>query len=132
MDLIEVELARVVLQEKGDSQYIHLRDRSNGRTFTIVIGWNEAAEINRKLCDQQTQRPLTHDLIGRILATVGWRLARVIVNELRDNTFFAVLVLVDPDGVEKTVDCRPSDAIALAVQFKAALFVAKEILDQVS
>jgi bifunctional DNase/RNase len=129
MDLVEVELSRVVLQEKGDNQFIHLRERGNGRTMTIVIGWNEATEINRKLCDQPTQRPLTHDLIGRILATVGWRLARVVVNELRENTFFALLVLVDGDGNERTVDCRPSDAVALAVQFHAQLFVARDVME---
>lgn len=129
MELVEVELSRVVLQEKGDSQFIHLRERGDGRTMTIVIGWNEAAEINRKLCDQPTQRPLTHDLIGRILATLGWRLKHVVVNELRDNTFFAMLVLADGDDNQHTVDCRPSDAVALATQFHAPLFVARDVLD---
>ncbi len=137
MDLIEVELARVVIQQKGEQQYIHLRDRSGGRTFPIVIGFHEVEEINRKLCGIQAPRPLTHDLVGRVLKTLGWRLSRVIITELRDGTFFANLVL-SPGEVatakeaERTVDCRPSDAIALAVQTGARMFVARDVFDTVA
>jgi bifunctional DNase/RNase len=130
-DLIEVELSRVVIHEKGDHQYIHLRERSGQRSFPIVIGFNEAAEINRKLRSVSAPRPMTHDLIGRILDALGWKLRRVIVSELRDSTFYAVLELVQ-DGSEKYVDCRPSDAIALAVQTQAPVFVARKVFDVVA
>lgn len=137
MDLIEVELARVVIQQKGEQQYIHLRDRSGGRTFPIVIGFHEVEEINRKLCGIQAPRPLTHDLVGRVLKTLGWRLSRVIITELRDGTFFANLVLSPAEvatakEAERTVDCRPSDAIALAVQTGARMFVARDVFDTVA
>lgn len=133
MDLVEVELARVVIHQKGDQQFIHLRERNGSRGFPIVIGYHEVEEINRKLCGVQAPRPLTHDLIGRVLSSLGHRLHRVVVNELREGTFFAQLVLVPRDGAESQaqtlVDCRPSDAIALAVQTQAPMYVAKDVFD---
>ena len=130
-ELVRVHLSRVVIQEKGDHQYIHLRDNDSERSFPIVIGFTEAAEINRKLRDIVAPRPMTHDLIGRVLDGVGWDLKRVVINDLRDGTFFAVLVLAREGEDDREVDCRPSDAIALAVQAHAPIFVAKKVLDLV-
>jgi uncharacterized protein len=135
MDLVEVELARVVIHQKGDQQFIHLRERRGSRGFAIVIGFNEVDEINRKLSGVQPARPLTHDLVGRVLSALGHRLHRVVINELRDSTFYAQLVLVPRDApatgteAEKTVDCRPSDAIALAVQTGAQIMVARDVFE---
>jgi hypothetical protein len=135
MELVEVELARVVIHQKGEQQYIHLRERHGKRGFPIVIGYNEVEEINRKLCGVQPPRPLTHDLVGRILGTLGYRLHRVIISEIREATFYATLVLLPRDagtagnGGEKTVDCRPSDAIALAVQTGAPILVARDVFE---
>lgn len=137
MELVEVELARVVIHQKGDQQYIHLRERHGTRGFPIVIGYNEVEEINRKLCGVEPPRPLTHDLVGRILKSLDHRLHRVIISELREGTFYATLILV-PDGEEpstgnqRTVDCRPSDAIALAVQTGAPIHVAREVFEAVA
>lgn len=138
MDLVEVELSRVVIHQKGDQQYIHLRERHGSRGFPIVIGYNEVEEINRKLCGVEPPRPLTHDLVGRILLALGHRLHRVIISELRGGTFYATLVLVPREqgtaaaGSERTVDCRPSDAIALAVQTGAPILVARDVFDAVA
>lgn len=136
MELVEVELARVVIHQKGDQPYLHLRERHGNRGFPIVIGYTEVEEINRKLAGVETPRPLTHDLIGRVLLSLGHRLARVVISELREGTFFATLVLVprDPDKAqgEKTVDCRPSDAIALAVQPGRRCLVAREVFEVVA
>ena len=138
MDLVEVELARVVIHQKGDQQYIHLRERHGSRSFPIVIGYNEVEEINRKLCGVEPPRPLTHDLIGRILLRLGHRLHRVVIGELREGTFYASLILVprdqgtSTDGAEQTIDCRPSDAIALAVQTNAPILVTRDVFEQVA
>jgi bifunctional DNase/RNase len=138
MDLVEVELARVVIHQKGDQQFIHLRERQGSRGFPIVIGFNEVEEINRKLCGVQPARPLTHDLVGRILGALGYRLHRVIISELRESTFYATLVLMPRDagtagaGVEKLIDCRPSDAIALAVQTGAPILVARDVFESMT
>ncbi|MEE9125624.1 MAG: bifunctional nuclease family protein [Planctomycetota bacterium] len=130
-DLVEVELSRVVIQEKDDHQFIHLRERDGKRTFPIVIGFNEVAEINRKLRGVEVVRPLTHDLIGRVLESLDATLEKVVISELRDSTFYATLVL-RRNGTERLVDCRPSDAICLAVQTQTQIYVSKQVLDQVA
>ena len=136
MDLIEVELVRIVIQQKGDHQYIHLREKGGSRSFPIVIGFHEVEEINRKLAGLQTPRPLTHDLVGRLLKTLGFRLHRVLITELRDGTFYANLAITSSDlgskESERMIDCRPSDAIALAVQTGARIFVSREILEELT
>lgn len=134
MDLVEVELSRVVIQQKGDQQYLHLKEKGGTRGFPIVIGFNEVEEINRKLQGVQVPRPLTHDLVGRVIRSLSHGLVRVVVSELRDGTFFANLVLApaNGNGPEVLVDCRPSDAIALAVQTKCRIFVQREVFDAVS
>jgi len=120
MELVEVELARVVIHQKGDQQYIHLRERSGQRGFTIEIGYHEVEEINRKLCGMQPPRPLTHDLVGRVIAALDHRLQRVIVNELRERTFYAMLVLV------------PKDAPPGGPATGAPIFVAREVFEEVA
>ncbi len=131
-DLVEVELSRIVIQEKDDHQFIHLREREGAkRSFPIVIGFNEAAEINRKLRGLQAVRPLTHDLIGRVLESLDAVVERVVISELRDSTFYATLVLLS-NGTQRLVDCRPSDAICLAVQTQAQIYVSKQVLDIVA
>jgi bifunctional DNase/RNase len=134
-ELIEIELARLVIQEKGDQQYIHLRERTGERAFPIVIGFSEAMEISRKLRGAQMPRPMTHDLVTKVLDTLGWTLERIVINDLRDSTFFALLVLrsaTNGKSQEKVVDCRPSDAIALAAQARCKIYVSKKVLDEVA
>jgi bifunctional DNase/RNase len=130
-DIIEVQLSRVVIQEKDDQQFLHLTEKGSERTFPIVIGFNEAAEINRKLRNVESPRPMTHDLVTRIIGAVGWTLERVIISDLRESTFYATLELISGEQ-RKYVDCRPSDAIALAVQTQARIFVARKVLDIVA
>jgi bifunctional DNase/RNase len=138
MELVEVQLSRVVIQQKGDQQYIYLKEKQGERAFPIVIGFNEVEEINRKLNGIQAPRPMTHDLVGRVVKSLGYRVTRAVITELRDSTFFANLVLQpllpgkEGEVEERNVDCRPSDAIALAVQTGARIFVAREILDVVA
>jgi bifunctional DNase/RNase len=129
--MIEMEISRVLFRDDDDHQFVFLKEKTGERGFPIVIGSYEAAEIRRKLKDQAMQRPLTHDLIGRVLRTLGWRLERIVVNDLKQDTFFALLVLQNGEQTEE-VDCRPSDAIALALQVKCPIFVEESVLDSVS
>jgi len=132
-ETVEVQLSRVVIQDKAEQQYIHLRERHGERAFPILIGFNEAWEIQSKLLKFRARRPMTHDLIGGILAKLECKVNRVIITELKDSTFFAVLELeANGTGEPRRVDCRPSDAIALAVQLGAPIFVAKQVLDIVA
>ncbi len=129
--MIEMELAKVIIRDQEDSQFVFLREKQGTRSFPIVIGAFEALEISRKLKEIPMARPLTHDLIGRVLKTLEWKLERIVVNDLRDSTFFAMLVLKNGEEV-RSVDCRPSDAIALALQVRCPIFVEEHVLDSVS
>ncbi len=129
--MVEVELARVVINETSDSQIIVLREKDSERAFPIVIGIFEAAAIDRKLNDRTVPRPMTHDLLESIIRQLGAKLERVIVNDLRDNTFYARLHLrKDSDGELVDVDSRPSDAIALAVRMDVPVFVEEQVFDK--
>lgn len=129
--MVECELSRMVIRDTADQQYIYLQEKQGARRFPIIIGNYEAAEISRKLAAEQTARPLTHDLIRAILETLGATIERIVVDELRQNTFHAKLHL-RLDGKASVVDSRPSDAIALAVALQVPIFVEETVLDQVS
>ncbi len=125
--LVECRLSRIVFREKSDQQYIYLEERSGGRSFPIVIGFYEAAEIHRKTNGQVAARPLTHDLLRASMEQLGGKLRCIEIHELRENTFFANLV-VDQDGRTVRIDCRPSDAVALAVAQDVPIAVEEAVL----
>ncbi len=130
--MLEMQLSRIVIRETSDQQCIYLKEKGGERQFPIVIGIFEAWAIDRKVRDRSTQRPMTHDLLANVVRSLGCTLDRVVVSDLRDNTFYARLVLEpegDADPVE--IDARPSDAIALAVHFDARIFVDEKVLDAV-
>ena len=128
--MIAVELSRIVIQETSDQQFIYLTEKEGNRSFPIIIGIFEALEINRKVAEMPSFRPMTHDLIRNILEALGARISRVVVNDLRGGTFYANLYL-ERDGREVPVDSRPSDAIALASAVKAPIFVEEHVMEQV-
>jgi bifunctional DNase/RNase len=130
--MVEVQLSRIVIRETSDQQCIYLREKSGARQFPIVIGIFEAWAIDRRVRDRKTPRPMTHDLMASLVHALGAELERVVVSELKDNTFYARLVLRrrgDAQPVE--IDARPSDAIALAVHLEAPIFVEDGVLDSV-
>ena len=129
--LVECRLSRIVFRENSDQQYIYLQERSGSRSFPIVIGFFEAAEINRKVTGQAVARPLTHDLLRAAMEQLGGKLRCVEIHDLRESTFFANLVL-DQEGRTIRIDCRPSDAIALAVAQHAPIAVEDAVLQAAS
>ncbi|MFO0981125.1 MAG: bifunctional nuclease family protein [Planctomycetota bacterium] len=128
--MVECELARMVIRDTVDHQYIYLQEKDGTRRFPIIIGMYEAAEISRKIQAEETARPLTHDLIRSILEALGARIEKIVVDELRNSTFHAKLHVV-LDGKKSLVDSRPSDAIALAVAMSVPIFVEEAVLDAV-
>ena len=126
--MIEMELAQIVLRESSDHHYIFLREKGGERKFPIIIGPFEAAEIDRQVREKGTPRPMTHELLARVLAALGGTLERVVVNDLRDQTFFAELY-VRQGGTLHRIDARPSDGIALAVRHRVPIFAEESVLD---
>ena len=130
--MVKMELARIMISETSDHQVIVLKESDGQRSFPIVIGLHEAWAIDRAVKEIPTPRPLTHDLVNSIIEELGAGLSQVIINDLRNNTFYAKL-LVHRSGDKELVeiDSRPSDAIAIAMQRKTPIFVEEKVLDEV-
>jgi bifunctional DNase/RNase len=106
-----------------------LREADQNRYLPIWIGPYEADAIAMELLGKTAPRPQTHDLLKLVIDTMGARVSHVLVNDLRDDTFFARIVM-DRNGEKVEVDSRPSDAIALSVRVKAPIFVADSVMDR--
>jgi uncharacterized protein len=128
--MIEMELTRILIAENRDGQIIVLKEKNGERAFPIVIGFFEAAAIDRHVKEIPSPRPLTHDLVKLVIGALGGTLERIEVVDLRDSTFFGRLVIRRGDE-RIEVDSRPSDAIALAVLAGVPIFVAEHVLDEV-
>jgi len=129
--LLEMQLRRVVIRENSDHQYIYLVEKGGERSFPIVIGTSEAFEIRRVVCGVQTERPLTHQLAHELIESLGGRLVGVDIVDLKNNTFYAKLLVEQSEGEEpKIIDTRPSDAVALALRAGCPLRVAESVLTE--
>jgi bifunctional DNase/RNase len=133
--LVDVALSRVVIRDGADRQYIYLSEIDGPRGFPIVIGNNEAGEIHRVVHEIEPERPLTHALAYNAIQALGARLKSVDIVDLKQNTFYARVLLAsdgDVDGEPKVLDARPSDAIALALRAKCQIRVAESVLAKVA
>jgi len=129
---VQMQLARIIISEISDNQVIYLQEIGGVRQFPILIGIFEATSIDRRVKeDYNPPRPLTHDLIVSIAEQLGAEFDSVVINELREHTYFAKLRL-KKDGEIVEIDARPSDAIAIAVTFSPHLpiFVSEEVLEE--
>ena len=124
---VEMKVRGVALDPVSSMPIIILRDEEDKRSLPIWIGIPEANAIALELEKITTPRPLTHDLIKNILEALDARVIKVEVNDLRDNTFFAVIHL-RLGSADITVDSRPSDAIALALRVACPIFVDDEVV----
>ena len=126
--MIEMELNKIIIDEKRQEQIIVLKEKHGERVLPIVIGVLEASAIKMRVSGVATPRPMTHDLMASVIQALGARLARVMIDKLEDNTFYAKLVLATADATEAVVDARPSDSVALAVRLKSPIFVDEEVI----
>ena len=131
--LIAVRVDRVTLDTHTNRFVVILRDDVKSRWLPIVVGNTEAQAIALQLEQITPPRPLTHDLIKNMLESVEAKIARVVVSDLRENTYYA-LISLKLNGDQSDIDSRPSDAIALSVHFDPHLpiFVDDTVLDEVS
>jgi bifunctional DNase/RNase len=127
---IRMDLARIVIQDTTDQQIIFLRERDGEREFPIVIGDSEAYAIDRRLKGFKKARPMTHDLMADIIERLGGDLEKIVVNDLKNHTFYAKLV-IRANGEMIEIDSRPSDAIALGVASETPIYVSEHVLREV-
>jgi bifunctional DNase/RNase len=125
-----MELKRIIISEIHEQQVIALKEVEGDRSFPIVIGIFEATSIDRRVKGITNPRPLTHDLVANTIESLGGELQDVYINDLREHTYFAKL-RVRHEGELIEIDCRPSDAIALAVAAKVPIYVAEDVLNEV-
>jgi len=127
MEKIPVEILGLTASSASNGAYaLILKEMHGNRRLPIIIGAWEAQCIAIELEGIRPPRPMTHDLIKTIIDTLGSTLVEVNISELRDGTFYAKLVL---EGYDVEIDCRPSDAIALAVRYGAQMYIQDSILN---
>jgi uncharacterized protein len=112
----------------GGAYAILLKEIEGVRRLPIIIGAFEAQAIALEIEGIKPPRPLTHDLLKQIIDSLGGSLLEVIINELRENTFYAKIVL-EVSGLTNEIDARPSDAIALSVRTQAPIYVAEPVME---
>ena len=129
MNLVAMSIKGLMLDPVSNSPIVVLKDENEKFFLPIWVGIFEANAIALQLENISTPRPMTHDLLRNMISELDARVIRVVINDLRDSTFFAQIRLITG---EKTleVDARPSDAIALALRTEAPIFVAQSVLDQ--
>ena len=126
---IQMELRRIIISEVDEHQVIVLRETEGERSFPIVIGLFEATSIDRRVKGMQSPRPLTHDLIAATVEALGAEIQDIVISDLREHTYFAKMRLRH-EGELIEIDCRPSDAIAVAVTAKVPIYVNEDVLGE--
>ena len=125
--MVEMKVSGVILDSQSRHPIVMLRDMDERRALLIWIGEPEANSIIMALEGIKPPRPLTHDLLQNVLTQLAAPLQRVVITEMRDQTFFAELEC-ERDGTKLTIDARPSDAIALALRAGATILVADDVM----
>lgn len=128
MSLIQVELNKIIIDEKRQDQIIVLREKNGDRQLPIVIGFLEATSIKMELSGVEPPRPMTHDLLVATFQGLEAVLERLVIDKMVNNTFHAKLEFKTKDGKTKLIDARPSDGVALAVRTDALIFVEEDVL----
>ena len=113
----------------GGGYAIILKEVSGTRRLPIIIGQFEAQSIALELEGIKPPRPLTHDLLREVIEIFGYSVSHVLINELKDSTFYAKIKF-DSSDIEE-IDARPSDASALALKFSSPIYVSSEIMDEI-
>jgi bifunctional DNase/RNase len=129
-ELVAMSIKGLMLDPVSNSPIVVLKDDDERFFLPIWVGIFEANAIALQLENITTPRPMTHDLLRNMIAELNARVLRIVINELRDSTFFAQIRIAI--GTDRTleVDARPSDAIALALRTEAPIYVAQSVLEQ--
>ena len=127
--MVKMEIKGLLMDPVSNMPVVILRDASDGVFLPIWVGIFEANAIALEMEKIATPRPMTHDLLKNLLEELDATVDRVVINELKENTFFARIHLIRGDR-RWSVDSRPSDAIALALRARAEIFVEEEVLEK--
>lgn len=126
---IEMKIKGLMIDPVTNMPIIMLRDPGSEAVLPIWVGLYEANAIALQLENISTPRPMTHDLLKNLLAQLHARVEKIVITELKENTFYA-LIHLDQEGKALTIDSRPSDAIALALRVGAPIFVEEDVISR--
>jgi bifunctional DNase/RNase len=127
--LVEVKIGALIMDPNTNNPIVVLKGVESESILPIWVGAYEANAIALEIEKIVPQRPMTHDLLRNLIIETGLKIQRVIINDLRDNTFYALIEMSGENGNTITLDARPSDAIALALRLDCAIFVEQKVLD---
>jgi len=127
--MVKMEIKGLLMDPVSNMPVVILRDAGDGVFLPIWVGIFEANAIAIAMEKIATPRPMTHDLLNNLLSELHTRVDRIVINELKDNTFFARIHL-SRAGETWNIDSRPSDAIALALRCQSEIFVEEEVLEK--
>jgi uncharacterized protein len=126
--MIELHVVGIALDTRTGTPIVVLNDEENRRALPIWIGTAEASAIIRQLENIPTTRPMTHDLMASMIETLGYHVTRIDINDLNEDTYYAMIQLEGDDGQVISMDSRPSDAIALALRTQAPIFASVNVM----
>ena len=126
--MIEMNIKGLMVDPITNMPIVILRDKDGQRVLPIWVGIFEANAIALQIENIETPRPMTHDLLRNVIQDLKASVQKVVVCDLQDNTFYA-LIYLDVNGVTVAIDARPSDAIALALRSRAPIFVEDTVID---
>jgi len=125
---IEMTIKGLMVDPITNTPIVILRDEAGQRVLPIMVGIFEANAIALQIENVTTPRPMTHDLLRNIIQDLNATVERVVVSEVQDTTFYALIHLIR-NGEPLTIDARPSDAIALALRTRAPIYVEDSVID---
>lgn len=129
--LIEVKIGALIMDPNTNTPIVILKSTSSKpeAILPIWVGAYEANSIALEIEKIASPRPITHDLLKNFIVQLGLTLSKVIITDLRNNTFYGLIELIDKKGAVTTLDARPSDAIALALRLDCSIFVKQTVFD---
>ena len=126
--MVEMKVEGLTLDPLTNMPIIILKDLLSDKALPIWVGYFEANAIALEIEKINTPRPMTHDLLRSMISSLHAKVKHVLINDLQDNTFFAVISIIH-NGSDMTIDSRPSDAIALALRTKSPIFVEEKVIE---
>jgi bifunctional DNase/RNase len=126
--LIEMTIKGLMVDPVTNMPIVILKDKAGERVLPIWVGIFEANAIALQIENVATPRPMTHDLLRNVISDLDGKVDRIVVSDLRDNTFYALIHLT-VKGESVVVDARPSDAIALALRTRSPILVEENVID---
>lgn len=127
--LIEVKVGALIMDPNSSTPIVILKGIDNETILPIWVGAYEANAIALEVEKIVPQRPMTHDLIRNLITQIGYKVLEVIVTDIQNNTFFALIKLSDENGKTILIDARPSDAIAIALRTDCPMFVDEKVIE---